>query len=147
VIGGMKSILHKNFQTNKNLEKTGITLEYHDTDEPDVPPVKIRIARAGGANTAYDKAIDQKTRSIRRAIAANAVSMSELNRITREAFAETVVLGWENVTDPDGKVLPFSRDNCIQLFTDLPDLFEDVRAQAQQAQLFRVVMQEADAKN
>src|SRR5687768_6594134 len=98
----MKSILHKNFATNQDLERKGITLEYHDPDDADSKPVKILIARAGGANTAYDKALDRKTRNMRRQLAANAVSMAELRRISREVYAETVLLGWENVFEEDG---------------------------------------------
>jgi hypothetical protein len=143
----MKSILHKSFKTNKNLEIEGITLEYHDQDEPDIPPVRIRIARAGGANVAYDKALDKRTRSIRRHLAANAVSMQEIRRITMDVYAETVLLGWENVTDEAGDPIPFSPDNARKLFKDLPDLFDDIQQQAQQAELFRSVQIEADAKN
>lgn len=144
----MKSILHKNFKTNKNLETEGITLEYHDPDDVDVPPVRIRIARAGGANVAYDKALDKRTRSIRRQVAANIVSLAEIRKITLEVYAETVILGWENVFDDEtGEPIPFTKENVIQLFKDLPDLFDDVQQQAQQAQLFRSVQIEEDSKN
>jgi hypothetical protein len=143
----MKSILHKAFATSKKLETEGITLEYHDPDEPNVPPVKILIARAGGANTAYDKALDKKTKSIRRQIAASAVSMHEIRRITREVYAETVLLGWTNVNDDEGKPLAFNYDNAVQLLTELPDLFDDIQQQANMAQLFRGVQIEEDAKN
>jgi hypothetical protein len=143
----MKSILHKNFATNKNLEREGITLEYHDPDEVDIPPVRIKIARAGGSNTAYEKALDRRTRSMRRQLAANAVSVAEIRRITREVFAETVLLGWENVTDDKGVAIPFNYDNAVELLTDLPDLMADIEQQAGQAQLFRGVQIEEDAKN
>lgn len=143
----MKSILHKNFATNKDLEKTGITIQYEDPDESDVPPVKIRIARAGGSNIAYDKAMDKKTRPLRRAIAANSISLHEIRRLSREVFAETVVLGWENVFDEEGEEIPFNVKNCIELFTKYPDLFTDIQQQADTAQLFRGQELEEDAKN
>lgn len=144
----MKSILHKNFATNKDLERTGITLEYGDPDEPDAKPVRILIARAGGANTAYDKALDKRTRSIRRQIQANAVSIAEMRKISREVYAETVLLGWEGVTEDDGKTpIPFNFENAVKLLTDLPDLFDDIVQQASTAQLFRGVQLEEDAKN
>lgn len=142
----MKSILEKNFKTNKDLEKTGITLEYFDPDEPDVKPVRILVARAGGNNEAFEKAMDRKTRPIRRQLAANAVPFHQIRKLTREVYAETVVLGWENVV-LDGEVTPFSKDACIKLFEDFPDLFADIEQQTSMAQLFRGVDAEADSKN
>jgi hypothetical protein len=58
-----------------------------------------------------------------------------------------VVLGWENVTDSTGKVLPFSYENCLKVFNDLPDLFKDIQEQAQRSALFRAELLERDAGN
>lgn len=143
----MKSILHKNFGTDKNLEIHGITLEYHDGDDVDANPVRIRIARAGGSNVAFDKELEKRTRHMRRQLAAGSVSVTEVQRVSREVYASVVLLGWENVTDADGKPLEFNYDNALKLLTELPDLMADIQEQAGKAQLFRGLQAEEDAKN
>lgn len=139
--------IYKSFQTNKNLETKGITVEYHDENDPDLPPSKFIVARAGGSNQAYEKAMDRKTKPIRRALSAGTVSMAEIKRINREVFAETCLLSWENVDGPDGKPLEFNYDNAVQLFKDMPDLFDDLFQQSSSANLFRQVNAEEAAKN
>lgn len=143
----MASILHKNFATNKNLEREGITVEYFDPEEVDEKPVRIKIARAGGSNVAYDKELDKATKAIRRQIGAGQVSLAKIRTITRDVFAKTVVLGWENVKDENGVAIPFTPEAALKLFTDLPDLFDDLQEQASNAGLFRAGQLEDDAKN
>lgn len=62
-------------------------------------------------------------------------------------YAESVVLGWEGVTNREGEVLTFNKENAVKLFEDLPDLFEDIVVQAQKAVLFRQNILEAEAGN
>jgi hypothetical protein len=137
--------LYSQFKTDGSLEKEGILLEYGTT--PDDKPITIRIARAGGANSAYTKRMEAKVKPYRRQIQNETMEAALIDRILKEVYAETVVLGWENVQDEAGKVLPFTVENCIKVFTDLPDLFKDVQEQSQRAALFRADVLEADAKN
>lgn len=127
------------FETDSSREKGGIEIDYGD--------FKIYIARAGGANKAYQKSLEVKSRPFRRAIQAETLDPETMTAIMREVYADTVILRWEGVTDRDGNDLPFTKDNCIKLFTDLPDLFEDVMSMAQKSSLFKTEMQEAEAKN
>ena len=83
----------------------------------------------------------------RRQIQAETIDNKVLEKLVMQAFAETVVLGWENVEGRDGTVLEFNVANVIQLFTDLPDLFKDVQEQAQKAVLFREDILEVESKN
>jgi hypothetical protein len=137
--------LYTQFQTDESLEKTGILLEYGETAAG--KPICIRIARAGGANKQYEKRLEAATKPIRRQLQNETAESAQLVRILRKVYAETVVLGWENVEDRDGKPIPFTVDNCIQLFTDLPDLFMDVQEQSRRAALFKLQVREDDAKN
>lgn len=138
--------LYAQFKTDKNLEISGIRVEYHDDDNPEAKPETFIVRRAGGANVSYNKALDLATRPMRRAIAAGSASLESLNRVQRVAFIDTVLIGWENIKGPDEKEIPFSRDAATKLFNDLPDLFEDLQRQANTAQLFRI-SEEVDAKN
>lgn len=137
--------LYKQFKTDSKLEKEGILLQYGTNSKG--KDILIRVARAGASNDAYVKRMEAKVKPHRRLIQNETIERAVLIGIIREVFAETVVLGWEGVEDENGNELPFTKENCIKLFTDLPDLFEDVQEQAQKAALFRADIREADAKN
>lgn len=137
--------LYAQFKTNTSMETEGIYLNYGPNSQG--KDILIRIARAGGSNQNYSKRMEAKTKPYRRQIQNETIERALLERIVREIYAETVVLGWENVEDENGNELPFTYDNCLKLFTDLPDLFTDVQEQSQRAALFRQEVREDDGKN
>lgn len=132
--------IYKKFETDESLETEGITLDYGDGE-------KILIARAGGANRACVKAFERIHRKHRRQIQLDTMPDELGARLLREVYADTVVLGWENVKDREGALLPFNRENCLRVLEDLPDLFRDIREAAENAALFKVESREIDAKN
>lgn len=132
--------IYKKFQTNSKHETEGVILDYGDG-------TKIRIARAGGANKDYVTALEKLTRKHRRQIQLDVLPSDVSIRLVHELYADTVVLGWEGVTDPEGNPIEFSRENCLKLFQDLPDLFKDILAEANNLALFRAEILEADSKN
>lgn len=137
--------LYKQYATDTNLEKTGIELQYGENANGG--EIIIRVARAGGSNTAYTKRMEALVKPYRRQIQAETIDNKVLEKLVMQAFAETVVLGWENVEDRNGNLMEFNVANVIQLFTDLPDLFKDVQEQAQKAVLFREDILEVESKN
>jgi hypothetical protein len=132
--------LYKQFRTDPKAEKDGVVLDYGEGG-------RIRIARAGGSNKAYLSAIEKMHRKYRKQIQLNILSEDVSQRILREIFADTVILGWEGVTGPDGKDLDFTRANVLKVLEDLPDLFADIREQASSAALFRETLEEIDSGN
>jgi hypothetical protein len=104
------------------------------------------LARAGGSNTRYVKALEAKSRPYRRQIKEDRLAPDVANKMLIETFAETIVLGWTGIEDKDGPV-QFSVDNCRQLLTELPDLFEELREVASNAGTFREYEIEEDAGN
>lgn len=139
------SSLYKTFKTDKNLETAGVDLSYGENSKGE--EMLITIARAGGGNKAFQKAMAAKTRPLRRQIETDTASDQVLTKIVIEVYAETVVLDWKGIEDEHGNDLPFSKENVIKLFTDLPDFFADVRSQAQEISIFRADIMEAVAKN
>ena len=137
--------LYQQFETNRELEKTGIILDYGFNSKKQ--PIQIRIARAGGANERYSKLLEVRTKPYRRQIQNDTLDNAVAEKITKEVYAQTVVLGWNGVEDRDGNEMPFTQENCVKLFTDLPDLWADVQLQSTRAALFRAEILEADAKN
>lgn len=145
--------LYDKFETDRSLEKTGIDLDYGPNKKLPVnekgehPSTIIRIARAGGANDLYLKRLEAKAKPHRRQIQHETIERAQLENIVKEVYAETVVLSWENVTDRSGNLLEFTKENVLQVLSDLPDLYADIQAQAQTAALFRVEVRDLDAKN
>lgn len=137
--------LYDTFATDTDLEKTGIFVEYGETD--DGKPIRFRIARAGGANTEFEKVLEKLTRPYRKAIQSGMIAKKKADEIYMLAFIQTVLLGWENVQDRNGKEMEFCQGNAIKLFGDLPDLYQDLREQANTAALFREVINEASLGN
>jgi len=132
--------LYKLFKTDPRCETEGVTLDYGDG-------VKIRIARAGGSNKNYIKAMDRLGRKYHRELGLDILPEETATRLYQELYADSVILGWEGVSDEAGNLLPFSREAVLKVFADLPDLWNDVRAQAQSIELFRADLTEREAKN
>lgn len=139
------SSLYKQFETNKDLEIDGISLEYGTNSKGQ--SIHIKIARAGGSNTKFAKVLEFKFRPYKRALANDQMDQGVAEKLMINAYAEAVILGWSGVEDKEGNELPFSVEAAIKLFTDLPDLFKDVQEQSQKAGLFRADIREVEAKN
>lgn len=137
--------LYNTFETDKQLEKDGVVLEYGFNSKKQ--PIQIRIARAGGSNTRFAKIIEQKLRPYKRAIANDTMDNKVAEKLLIEAYAEAVVLEWSGVEDREGNALEFTKENVVKVFTDLPDLFLDVQAQSQKSALFRASLREAEQGN
>lgn len=128
------------FKTNETREREGVTLDLGDAG-------KFRLARAGGGNAAFQKRLAAITKPHRRAIQTETISTAQAEALMAQVYAETVVLGWEGVTGEDGQLLPFSKDNCVKLLTDLPELFREIQTTSSDIRYFRDEILEADAKN
>jgi hypothetical protein len=128
------------YKTDENRERTGVKLDLGEAG-------KFQIARAGGGNSNFEKRLQAVTKPYRRAIQTGNIDKKIADRLLAETYADTVLLGWEGVSGEDGKELPFNRDNAIKLFTDLPDLFKEIRETAEDATLYRAELNGVDAKN
>lgn len=152
--------LSNTFGTDKGLEKNGVVQDYGTT--------RIRIARAGGSNMAYTRAMERLFRPHRRQSQAGTLEEIVAMRLLREAYAESVIMSWETKTgtdeqgndiwehgispedaghEPSDKLLPVNKDTIMAVFNTLPDLFLDLKAQAESLNTFKLEVMEADAKN
>lgn len=156
------SSLYQQFKSDNNLEREGILLQYgfstnvkarlvaeglSEADAEVRAATTIRIARAGGANSNFQKRMEHVVKPFRRQIQTETIDAKQAEKLVRQVYAETVVLGWENVDDAEGNPMPYSVENCKKLFDDLPDLFADIQEQAQRAALFRAEIRESTAGN
>lgn len=140
--------MYKTFKTDETLETSGIEIDYGD--------FVVTLARAGGANRRYGKALEAKTKPYRRAIQTETMNSKVADTILREVFASTIVLNWQTRVDgelktgiegPDGDLLPFNVANVTATLKNLPDLYSDLQAQANKSALFRASLLEGDAGN
>lgn len=136
----MSKSIYDKFATDKKLEQEGIVLDYGDG-------LELRIARAGGSNVKFEKVVQLKMKKYDRLVKNDLLDPGQMREVMREVLAETVVLGWKGVTDRQGNDIPFSKEACIQLFKDLPDLFDDVLEQSRKANLFKESILEEEAGN
>lgn len=140
--------MYDKFKTDENREVNGIILDYGD--------FRVRVARAGGQNKRYAKVLEAKSRPYQRAIQTETINFELQLSILREVYAESVILKWETlvggdwkegIEGEDGKLLPVTVPNLVATFEALPDLFSDIRAQADRQALFRADLLKDQAKN
>lgn len=127
------------FGTNASLETDGIWVDYGEHG-------RFLVARAGGKNKAFRNLMEKRLRPYRAAMSMGTMDDSVVERITRECFAEAVVLNWELV-DANGDAIEFTREKCVDLFEELPDLFIDIMQQAQMVVNFVEATRAEDAKD
>lgn len=133
--------LYKTYATDKNLESgAGVKLEYPDG-------VSLTIHRAGGSNRKFLQSMDAKIKPHRRQIQLGTIDRDLSDKLIAEVYAESVIKGWSGVTDENGNDLPFTKQNVVKLLLDLPDLFNDIKAQADTLANFRKEELEEEAKN
>lgn len=127
------------FKTNEQLETKGINLDFGD--------FAIRIARAGGSNKAYNTALIKHLKPHRKAIQAGTIHPDVQRKVMAEVYAESVILGWAGVLDEEGNVMDYNHENVVKLLTDLPELFNQIMADAENYRLFKEDENEDIAKN
>jgi hypothetical protein len=118
------------FQTDTDAETgEGVVLNYGELG-------KIRIHRAGGRNRRFTNLRQAKFKPYTRQLQNDTMDEDVARAIAIEVYAKTVIVGWDGVKGRDGNYLPFNEENVITLMTDLPDLFRDVQAAADDRSLF-----------
>ena len=131
--------IYAQYETNAELERKGIVLQ--------IGEAKFRVARAGGANTKFNKRTEALCRPYRRQIETGTLDQKTLQSLTMEAIVDTVLLGWENVYDREGKPIKFSKASAKNLFEELPDLYLEIVNGCTNYANFRQDLVEHDAKN
>lgn len=128
------------FETSEDLEAgQGVTIEY--------PGFAITIHRAGGSNKRYARVLAENMKPYRSRFERGLLDNETSVGILVKSFAQGVIVGWSGVKDKTGKNMKFNVENCIKLLTDLPDLYEDLKDQAESAKTFRGEQEALEEKN
>lgn len=140
------------FKTEDNLETNGVWKEYGGV-------VKVKIARAGNKNTAFNKALAKAADKYR---GANPEKQSkrEIEEPWVEVYVKELIKGiqvkegnkWvDGVHLPDAKgnivLSEANRINMTKFFLDLPDLFSRIKDDANEMKTFQKEKEEEDLKN
>jgi hypothetical protein len=99
------------------------------------------------SNKNFKLAYERLSRPYRAQLRTGTLSNDVQAEIYRRAFAQTIVLGWENVVDDNGKQIEFTPDNVYKVLTDVPELFNDLVMFASNAANYSKAALENDAKN
>ena len=78
--------LYSQYKTNTEYETKGVTFEFGT--------YRVVLARAGGANSKFQKTLTTKLKPYRRAVQNNSLDSETEIRIMREAFIECCVMDW-----------------------------------------------------
>lgn len=131
----MKS-LYSAFGTVEEYEKSGVILDFG--------VAKFKVRRAGGSNREFLTLLATKMRPHRRAIEAGTLDDEVGKALHLEVYFKSVVVGWEGVTDRAGNVLEYNLQNFKQVMTELPDLWDRLRMEADSLKNFQEAETEED---
>lgn len=139
------SVLYKNFATDANVEAKGFWFLAGLND--DETAVRFLLARKGKRNIEYVEMLTKKLAPYQVSISNDTVNPKVLEAIILDVFISTILKGWENVYGSDNKILPYNKDNARKLMRELPDLYDVLNKQAEQASNYHDATVEKTIKN
>lgn len=139
--------LYKQFATNTEKEIEGIEVQMTEAENNDGSIPTFVVSRMGKSNKRYSKALEAATRPYRRQIELGTMNNDKAEEIFLGVFVDTVLKGWNNVRDESGADMPFTKQNAMKLFKDLPEVYERLQEEAKLSANFREASLEEEAKN
>lgn len=137
--------IYSKFGTDSQKEKEGVRIVL-DVN-PDGTECAFYIARKGGRNSEYAAAVKRHFEANRIELSKKQPSEEAATQFMCRVFADAIVKGWDNLQGPDGKDIPYNKDTCEIVLTDLPDLLEYIDKQAESIENFRNESWAEDQKN
>jgi len=131
--------LYQTFSADPDLEKSGVWLDFGGP--------RIRILRSGPTNQRFIRVLTEKQRPVAAQIRTGVISEDQSRKILAEVFAESIITDWQGVTDKEGNVLEFSKENAVKVLCDLPDLFTIIQEHSSNMANFRQGQIEEEEKN
>lgn len=143
----MSTSLYDLFDVNEELETKGFILQLIEATAEGEISVSFVLARAGGANKKYTKRVQQLLKPHQHAFDRGKLSPAVQDKIFIRALSEHVVLGWEGIFSREGEPREFSVENCVDLLTDIPELFSTIHKEANDISNFIDVERVESSKN
>lgn len=138
--------IFEQFGTDAAKENDGVKVPAGTLNKDGTEPTFI-VSRMSKSNKRYSKELDRVSKPYRRMIDSGQMPAATSEKLMLEVFCSTVLLGWENVQDTEGKQIPYSKEKAIEIMTKLPDLYLFLQTEANSAARFREEVKEDEAKN
>lgn len=119
----MKTNLDKVFKTNQTFEKEGVDFAVNDK-------TSFRIRRFNASNPRVKSAMATYYKPYARQIELGTMPQEKSDEIMIKLFIDVCLVSWEGVEDENGKPIPMTKENALELFKSLPDLFQSLYAHA-----------------
>ena len=137
--------LYDMFETDSKLEAEGVEIRLGKNADK-----TVRIFIIGAmykTNPKYMKALEKVTQEYKAQLQTETLTGEQAEEINLQVFVDTVLFGWKNIHDREGKPVMFTKKAAIKLFTDLPRLYDILVNEASKASRFRAAKMEADSGN
>lgn len=144
--------LRKTYLIDSNKIENGVPFELTPNEDGTTPT--FFISRMSTSNQKYRKIAEKEMRPYRRQIELGTMGADKMTPVTIRIFCKALLTGWTNILlsdvtgdDTSEGFAEFSEDNAIKLFTELPELFEEVAAFAADMSNFRAEELDEASKN
>lgn len=143
------------YKTDQFKETSGVERKYCNGN------LAFMIARAGGSNEKYFKAMQKEWKPVQRIADLGELSNEKATEVYWNVYAEAIIL-FAKFLDDDGTwkvglgyedgareptIVQADKQSLIALFKDAPELFLEVRSDAENRELFLLQDAEDDSKN
>lgn len=125
----MKTNLDSIFKTSSDLEKNGVWFDINDSTGFLIRPFK-------GTNPRIKAAMAKYYKPYARQIENDALGLEKQREINVNLFMDICLVDWKGV-EIDGKAVTFTRETGLKLFTELPELFDNLWKHAQDFKNYR----------
>lgn len=132
--------LYETFGSDLELEKNGVWVPYELENGEEF---EIKIRRGGSRNIEWRRVYNQVFKPHDK----DTLSEQESQYLLAEVYARTIVVDWKNSKDIEGKPVPFTVTNCMELFCFMPELLSKVINDAHMRGNFQILETEQTAKN
>ncbi len=159
--------MYEQFKTEASLEQKGIWLDFGS--------FRVLVARAGGSNKRFTRALDVLSKPYLRALKTETMENEKAEQLLRQAYIQAVILDWnvklevaqefnwefteaiedpdtglhwvQGIEGPDGGQLSFNKKNVQATLEALPDLWNALKEDCGKMALFREAQLEEDSGN
>jgi hypothetical protein len=137
--------LYSEFKLSEEKLQQGTKVVFSPNDDGTVPT--FILGYMSNSNQRYTKCLERESKPHQRLIELKRLPAETDAAIMRRVFCQTILLGWENVQDVNGKPFVYTLENAIKLLTDLPELFTQLKIEASNRSRFLEAELEDEAKN
>ena len=116
----------KDFKTDKDKEKDGVWEDLGDG-------CSVLVARYG--NQAMVNAYRRYPRVLRQRLESGQIDDDKSANVMAKVMADTILLDWKGLKE-DGKEVAYSKEECVRILTEYPDIRSMIFEISNEAQLY-----------